>query len=196
MNLGQCRRFVELDSRSRAGLSPEEKQDLEGLGVAAQLHLFSVERLYEEAASPDPDDAPAFPLYVQPWAVAEGRRTATEKDRARWPVEVVRLYFPGCQSGQGPVVTTCNAVIVQHCRRLAVLLAGDEELIAEIERRGYRVHCPEVPCPECFEMVAVPPGEAEVTCGFCGERVIRTTRWSSGEKQDSDNHRQATGRHH
>jgi hypothetical protein len=172
MNLGQCRRFVELDGRSREGLSPEERQELEGLEVAAQLHLFSVEQLYEEAASPDPDDAPAFPLYVQPWAVAGGRRTATEKDRARWPVEVVRLYFPGCQPGQGPV-TTCNAVVVGHCRRLAVLLAGDEELIAEIERRGYRVHCPEVLCPECGTMHSVPPGEAGriVTCDFCGEGI-------------------------
>jgi hypothetical protein len=186
MNLGQCRRFVELDSRSRAGLSPEEKQDLEGLGVAAQLHLFSVERLYEEAASPDPDDAPAFPLYVQPWAVAEGRRTATEKDRARWPVEVARLYFPGYQSGQGPA-TTCKAVVVQHCRRLAVLLVGDEELIAEVQRRGYRVHCPEVPCPECGAMCSVPPRKAgqTVICDFCGES-IDTAPFLSAERGSSD----------
>jgi hypothetical protein len=171
MNLVKCRRFVELDGRNGEGLSPEERRELEELEVAARAHLFSVERLYEEAASPDPDDAPAFPLYVQPWAVAEGRRTATEKDRARWPVEVARLYFPGYQSGQGPA-TTCDAVVVQHCRRLAVLLAGDEELIAEVQRRGYRVHCPEVPCPECGTMCSIPPREAGrvVTCDFCGER--------------------------
>jgi ribosomal protein S27E len=49
-----------------------------------------------------------------------------------------------------------------------VLLVGDEELIAEIERRGYRV-----PCPECGTMQSVPPGEAgrTVTCDFCGEGI-------------------------
>jgi hypothetical protein len=68
-------------------------------------------------------------------------------------------------------------------------LIGDEELIAEVQRRGYRVHCPEVPCPECGTMCSVPPrlrsprlrsgqaGQAPreagrvVTCDFCGERI-------------------------
>jgi hypothetical protein len=65
---------------------------------------------------------------------------------------------------------------------------SDEELITEVQRRGYRVHCPEVPCPECGTMCSVPPrlrsprlrsgqaGQAPreagrvVTCDFCGER--------------------------
>jgi hypothetical protein len=88
---------------------------------------------------------------------------------------------------EGSVVTTCNAVVVQHCRRLAVLLAGDEELIAEIERRGYRVHCPEVPCPECGTMHSVPPGEAgrTVTCDFCGEGIDTAPLSPTGRGSDA-----------
>jgi hypothetical protein len=86
-----------------------------------------------------------------------------------------------------PVVTTCDAVVVEHCRHLAVLLAGDEELIAEIERRGYVVACRQIMCGECGEMRSVSPQEAgrEVVCEFCGEKIDTSIILVGGESHVS-----------
>jgi hypothetical protein len=96
------------------------------------------------------------------------------------------------RGGEEAMPVTRNG-IAQHLHCLALLdlaneeLIGDEELIAEIERRGYRVHCPEVPCPECGTMCSVPPGEAgqTVTCDFCGES-IDTAPFLFAERGSSD----------
>jgi ribosomal protein S27E len=70
----------------------------------------------------------------------------------------------------GAAIVTRQA---DKARAQALTRFGDEELIAEVERRGYVVICRQVLCGECGEMRSVSPQEAGqgVTCECCGEKI-------------------------